>query len=116
MFRAGEDVETMNIYEQLEAVKADLVDRRARPQTIQVMDKMIARAETQRESPLSMTRLQVLRHVMRTPDVLNDEDVRLDFIGLEGDLEEAAAQRAETGPAYEEVDRKPKLKKFYKKK
>jgi hypothetical protein len=53
---------------------------------------------------------------MRTPDVLNDEDIRLDFISLEGDLEDAATQRSESGPAYEEADHRPKLKKFYKKK
>jgi hypothetical protein len=105
----------MNIYEQLQAVKTDLMDRQARAETLRVIDKMIARAEPQRENNLSVSRLQVLRHVMRMPDALNDEDVRLDLIGLEGDLEEAAAQRAEAGPAYEEVDKRPKLKKYYKK-
>jgi hypothetical protein len=105
----------MNIYEQLEGLRSDLETQGARPKTLNVIDQMIVRAQGQRESSLSVSRLQVLRHVMRTPEVLNDEDVRLDLIGLEGDLEDAAAQRAETGPAYEE-DRKPKLKKFYKKK
>ena len=106
----------MNIYEQLIAVKLDLQERTARPKTIGVIDKMLAMAEQERDSGLSVSRLQVLRHVMRTPDVLNDEDVRLDFIALEGDLEDAAAQRAETGPAYQTDDRRPKLKKYYKKK
>ena len=105
----------MNIYDQLQEVKAELQDRGARPQTIRIMDLMIAKAVGQRDSGLSVSRLQVLRHVMRMPEVLNDEDVRLDFLGLEGDLEEAAARRQETPAAYEE-DRKPKLKKYYKKK
>ena len=106
----------MNIYEQLQGVKTDLQQRGARPQSIRVIDQMISRAEAQRDNSLSVSRLQVLRHVMRTPEVLNDEDVRLDFIALEGDLEDAAAQRAEAGPAYEAEDRRPKLKKYYKKK
>jgi hypothetical protein len=105
----------MNIYEQLQGVKSDLESRGARPKTIRVIDKMLTMAQTQRDSTMSVSRLQVLRHVMRTPDVLNDEDVRLDFIGLEGDLEDAAAQRSEEPAAYE-TDRKPKLKKYYKKK
>lgn len=105
----------MNIYEQLEAVRGDLLERDAAARTIAVIDKMLRMAEAQRDSTLSMSRLQVLRHVMRTPDVLNDEDVRLDFLGLEGDLEDAATQRSETPAAYE-PDRVPKLKKFYKKK
>jgi hypothetical protein len=53
---------------------------------------------------------------MRTPEVLNNEEVRLDFIALEGDLEDAAAQRSVERPAYEAEDRRPKLKKYYKKK
>lgn len=105
----------MNIYEQLQAVKADLEAQDAKSQSIAVIDKMLSMASSERDSGLSVSRLQVLRHVMRMPDVLNNEDVRLDFLALEGDLEEAAAQRAETGPAYEEADRKPKLKKYYKK-
>jgi hypothetical protein len=48
------------------------------------------------------------------PEVLNDEEVRLDLLGLEGDLEDQAAQRSEEVPAYE-AERKPKLKKYYKK-
>lgn len=106
----------MNIYEQLQGVKSDLQSRGARPESIRVIDSMIRRAEGERDSGLSVSRLQVLRHVMRTPDVLNNEDVRLDFIALEGDLEDAAAQRAEERPAYEIDDRRPKLKKYYKKK
>src|SRR5438270_12933894 len=105
----------MNIYEQLEGLRTDLETQGARAKTLSVIDQMIVRAQGQRESSLSVSRLQVLRHVMRTPEVLNDEDVRLDLIGLEGDLEDAAAQRSESAPAYE-TERKPKLKKYYKKK
>lgn len=106
----------MNIYEQLQAVKGDLERQGAVPKTIVILDSMIRRAESQRDSGLSFTRLQVLRRVLQLPEVLNDEDVRLDLIGLEGDLEEAAAQRTEAPPAYEPEVSKPKLKKFYKKK
>ena|SRR5450759_5338620 len=106
----------MNIYEQLQGLRNDLVQQGARAETLQVVDSMIDRAEGQRDSALSFTRLQVLRRIMQTPDALNNEDVRLDLIGLEGDLEEAAAKREEERPAYEPEDRRPKLKKYYKKK
>lgn len=107
----------MNIYEQLQAVREDLIERDAKHKSLRIIDGMIAKAEPQRDSDLSFSRLQVLRRVMQMPDVLNDEDVRLDFIALEGDLEDMAAQRtpAET-PAYDDTDRRPKLKKYYKKK
>lgn len=106
----------MNIYEQLQSMRSELQERDAKLKTLQVMDKMIARAAPQRDSGLSVSRLQVLRHVMGMPEVLNDEDVRLDMLGLQGDLEDAAARRAETRPVFEEEDRRPKLKKYYKKK
>src|SRR5947209_3238777 len=104
----------MNIYEQLVAIRSDLLEQDAPANTLSVMDKMIARAVSQRDSDMSVSRLQVLRHVMSTPEVLNDEDVRLDFLALQGDLEDAATQRTDNRPAYEE-DRRPKLKKYYKK-
>ncbi len=106
----------MNVHEQLMAVRADLEDRDANGKTLRVVDKMIKLAEPQRESGLSVSRLQVLRHMMKTPDVLNDEDIRLDFISLEGDLEDEATQRSTSAPAFDDVERRPKLKKFYKKK
>ena len=108
----------MNIYEQLVALKGDLQARDAQLKSIRVIDKMINLAQSQRDSGLSMSRLQVLRRAMQTPDVLNDEDIRLDFLALEGDLEEEAQQRSQTAgtPSAYEEDRRPKLKKYYKKK
>ena len=108
----------MNIYEQLQGMKMDLEEQGARAKTVRVIDSMIARAESQRDSSVSLSRLQVLRRVMQLPEVLNDEDIRLDLLALEGDLEDAAAQRQESGPAYQAgvEDRRPKLKKYYKKK
>ena len=106
----------MNIYEQLQGLRSDLLHQDASAKTLRVVDSMLAKAAAQRDSGLSFTRLQVLRRIMQLPEVLNDEDVRLDLIGLEGDLEDAAAQRSDTPAAYDEAERKPKLKKYYKKK
>jgi hypothetical protein len=97
-------------------MRGELAERDAKLKTLHVIDKMIARASPQRDSSLSVSRLQVLRHVMSMPEVLNDEDVRLDMLGLEGDLEDAAARRATAPPPAYEEDRRPKLKKYYKKK
>jgi hypothetical protein len=106
----------VNIYEQLQALRRDLEQHPANDKTLRVVDSMIDRAQSQRDSGLSFTRLQVLRRVMQIPDALNDEDVRMDLIALEGDLEEAAARREQEAPAYEQADKRPKLKKYYKKK
>src|SRR5579875_2054841 len=101
----------MNIYDQLLAVREDLQRQGANPKTMQMVDLMIDRAKSQSTSALSFSRLQVLRRLMSMQEALDDEDVRLDLIGLEGDLEDAAARRSTERPAYEE-DRQPKLKKF----
>lgn len=104
----------MNIYEQLQGLREELADRDATGKTLRIVDKAIQQAVPLRDNGLSVSRLQVLRHIMRMPEVLNDEEVRLDLLGLEGDLEDQAAQRSVEAPAYE-AERKPKLKKFYKK-
>jgi hypothetical protein len=106
----------MNIYEQLQSLRDTLEAQGARAKTVRLIDTMIQRAESQRDSGLSFTRLQVLRRAMQMPDALNDEDIRLDLLALEGDLEEAAAARSQAPPPAYEADRRPKLKKEYKKK
>lgn len=106
----------MNIYEQLASLRDALEEQGARAKTVRLLDSMMQKAESQRNSGLSFTRLQVLRRVMQMPEALNDEDIRLDLLALEGDLEEAAAARSQTPPAAYEAERRPKLKKEYKKK
>ena len=106
----------MNIYEQLQSLRGTLEEQGARAKTVRLLDTMLERAESQRDSGLSFTRLQVLRRVMQTPDALNDEDIRLDLLALEGDLEEAAAARSQSPPPAYEAERRPKLKKEYRKK
>ena len=103
----------MNIYEQLQGLREELEERDATGKTLRIVDKAMQAAAPARESGLSVSRLQVLRHLMRMPEALNDEEVRLDLLGLEGDLEDQAQQRVDTAPAYE-ADRRPKLKKYYK--
>lgn len=105
----------MNVYEQLVAVKTELRQRGARPRTISVMDKLIGQAESEKENPMSVSQLMILRHVLRSPAVLNDEEVYLDVLGLQGDLEEAAEARAEPEAAYVDDSRRPKLHSHYKK-
>ncbi|HZT95703.1 MAG TPA: hypothetical protein VFB34_02585 [Chloroflexota bacterium] len=105
----------MNVYEQLVAVRDELRHRGAKPGTISAMDGLIGKAEPEKENPMSVSQLMVLRHVMRSPAVLNDEDVYLDVLALQGDLEEAAGARAEPEAAYVDDSRRPKLHSFYKK-
>jgi hypothetical protein len=47
--------------------------------------------------------------------VLNDEEVYLDVLNLQGDLEELANHRVEPQAAYVDDSRRPKLHSHYKK-
>lgn len=105
----------MNAYEQLVAVRSELQKRGARPRTLGVMDGLIGQAESEKDNPMSISQLMILRHVLRSPSVLNDEDVYLDVLGLQGDLEEAATPKAEPEAAYVDDSRRPKLHSHYKK-
>jgi hypothetical protein len=105
----------VNVYEQLVAVRTELQLRGARPRTITVMDQLIRQAEGEKDNQLSMSQLMVLRHVLKSPAVLNDEDVYLDMLGLQGDLEDVANNRVEPEAAYVDESRRPKQRSFYKK-
>ncbi|SRR5579884_212029 len=106
----------MNVYEQLVAVRTELQQRQAKPRTIAVMDNLIQQADSERNNPISVSQLMILRHVLRSPAVLNDEDVYLDVLSLQGDLEEAASARAVDQPAaYVDDSRRPRLHSHYKK-
>lgn len=105
----------MNIYEQLVAVRTELKGRGAKPGTLAVMDQLIRQADSSKDDVSSVSQLMVLRHVLRYPPVLNNEEVYIDVLGLQGDLEEAANNRAEPEAAYVDDSRRPKLHSHYKK-
>ncbi len=105
----------MNVYEQLLAVRTELQQRGARERTIAAMNRLIVQAEAEKDNPMGVSQMMVLRHVMRAPLILNDEEVYLDVLGLQGDLEEAAESRAEPEAAYMDDSRRPKLHSHYKK-
>jgi hypothetical protein len=105
----------MNAYEQLVAVRGELQQRGAKSRTIAVLERLLGQAESEKDNPMSVSQLMILRHVLRSPSVLNDEEVYLDVLGLQGDLEEAAGSRVEPEAAYVDDSRRPKLHSHYKK-
>ena len=80
------------------------------------MDRLISQADGEKNNELSVSQLMVLRHILKSPSVLNDEDVYLDVLGLQGDMEEAAGTNADP-PRRRYVDdfRRPKQHSFYRK-
>lgn len=105
----------MNAYEQLTAIRAELENREARPKTLRILDGLISQAESERSNPMSVSQLMILRHILRSPAVLNDEEVYLDVLGLQGDLEEIVNARPEPEAAYTDESRSQRLHSYYKK-
>lgn len=108
----------MNAYDQLHIIREDLERRGAKPETLATIDRYIVQAEPQQDSPLSISQSMILRHLLSQRDVLNDEAIHMDILGLAGDLEERRPARNDDDvpDATIDTDRRPQhLRSFYKK-
>jgi hypothetical protein len=108
----------MNVYDQLHAIREEMQSRNATPETILVLDRLIVQAEAERDNPLAISQPMMLRHLLRLRDVLNNEAVRMDLLGLAGDLDEQRPVRREDDipDATLEAERRPQQSRsFYKK-
>jgi hypothetical protein len=108
----------MNAYDQLHAIREEMQRRGATPGTIAVLDRLITLAEPERDNPLAISQQMMLRHLLRQRDVLNNEAVRMDLLGLAGDLDEQRPPRREDDApdATTDTDRRPQhLRSYYKK-
>ena len=85
----------MNIYDQLHEIRDDLERRGANDATLQVLDKLIAQAEPERDNPLSVSQPMMFRHLLRQRDVLNNPTVEMDILALAGDFDEQRPPRRE---------------------
>jgi hypothetical protein len=108
----------MNAYDQLHAIRDELQRRGATPATIAVLNRLITQAEPERDNPLAISQQMMLRHLLRQRDVLNNEAVRMDLLGLAGDLDEQRPVRRDDDmpDATTDTDRRPQhLRSYYKK-
>lgn len=108
----------MNAYDQLQTIRGDLEQRSARPETLALLDRFIAQAEAQRDSQLSISQSMILRHLLSQRDVLNNEAIHMDLLGLAGDLEERRPARNDDAlpDATVDTDHRPQhLRSYYKK-
>ncbi len=104
----------MNVQEGLAEVRRRLVENKAQPESIKVVDAILQRASLPAASGASATSLlQLVRMLMRTPVAASKPSVYNDFVRIEADLE---AQAEEIRSVREEEDRRPipKTKKYYK--
>jgi hypothetical protein len=104
----------MNVVDGLRAIRERLIDRGADPATIEVVDQIMRRAALPAASSASSNSLlQLVRMLARTPASNANVRVYNDFVGLEEELDVAAAAVRER-KASEDAKPVPKTKKYYK--
>ncbi len=106
----------MNLYEQLMVVRERLENIGAHDDSMDLVEKLIKKAEATRYDKSNISQIQVLRHMMRLPEVIDNYNVYNDLQELlsERDESEISAREDAVRPAYEDTERRPKPRSFYK--
>lgn len=106
----------MNLYEQLLVVRDRLEGIGAHDDSMDLVEKLIHRAEAARGDKTSITQVQVLRHMLRMREASDNYNIYNDLQELlsERDETEVSAREDSAPAAYEDTERHPKPKSFYK--
>jgi hypothetical protein len=105
----------MNLYEQLLVVKERLEGIGAHDDSMDLVEKLLKRAEASRNDRTSISQVQVLRHMLRVPETLDNYNVYNDLQELisERDETEVMAREDSAPAAYVDTERRPKPKSYY---
>lgn len=102
----------MNIADNMTRIQQRLIERKAKPPTLAMLDRYITLAERAGGAEHS-SQLRVLHRLMRTPEAARDTTIYNDLAGLEEELEVVREENAKEREALESRP-VPKLKKYYK--
>ncbi len=105
----------MNLYEQLLVVRERLENIGAHDDSMDLVEKLLKKSEAARNDRTNISQIQVLRHMMRMPEVNDNYNIYNDLQELASERDEIdIASREDAAPAaYEETERRPKPKSFY---
>ncbi|HLZ55982.1 MAG TPA: hypothetical protein VKR06_03455 [Ktedonosporobacter sp.] len=106
----------MNLYEQLSVVRGRLEGIGAHDDSMDLVEKLLKRAEPLRNDKTSVTQVQALRHMMRMSEVIDNYNIYNDLQELVSERDEAEiSTREDAAPAaYVDTERHPKPKSYYK--
>jgi hypothetical protein len=106
----------MNLYEQLLVVRERLEGIGAHDDSMDLVEKLLTRAEASRSDKTSATQIQVLRHMLRMREVSDNYNIYNDLQELISERDEAEVNAHEdaTPAAYVDTERHPKPKSYYK--
>lgn len=106
----------MNLYEQLLVVRERMEGIGAHDDSMDLVEKLLKRAEPAKQDKTNMSQVQVLRHMLRMNEALDNYNVYNDLQELisEKDEVEIRDQEDAAPAAYVDTERRPKPKSFYK--
>lgn len=103
----------MNVYEQLVAIRDQLEQNGAHEDSVALVEKFIARAESERDSQTSVPQVQMVRHLLRQKDALDNDAIYNDLQELMDNYNSRRLSEDAVRPAYEEAEHQPKPHSFY---
>ncbi len=106
----------MNLYEQLLVVHERLEGIGAHDDSMDLVNKLLRKAEATRGDKTNISQVQVLRHILHMREVIDNYNIYNDLQELlsERDEIEIAAHEDAAPAAYTDTERHPKPKSFYK--
>jgi len=106
----------MNLYEQLLVVQERLEGIGAHDDSMDLVETLLKKAEPARSDKTNITQVQVLRHMLRMREVIDNYNIYNDLQELlsERDESETSAHEDAAPAAYIDTERHPKPKSFYK--
>jgi hypothetical protein len=106
----------MNLYQQLEMVRERLEGIGAHDDSMDLVETLLRKAEPAKSDKTNITQVQVLRHMLRMREVIDNYSIYNDLQELvsERDEAEVAAHEDAAPAAYVDTERHPKPKSYYK--
>jgi hypothetical protein len=106
----------MNLYEQFIVVRERLEGIGAHDDSMDLVEKLLQRAEPAKNDKTNISQVQVVRHMLRMREVSDNYNVYNDLQELlsERDEFEVSAHEDAAPAAYVDTERHPKPKSFYK--
>ncbi|HEX6544052.1 MAG TPA: hypothetical protein VF040_20020 [Ktedonobacterales bacterium] len=104
----------MNAYEQLESIRDQLEQNGASEDSIALVDKFIKRAESERHSTTSFSQMMMLRHLLRQREAIDNYAIYNDLQEIIDGIEGRRGSDDDVRPAYEDNDRHPRSRNYYK--
>jgi hypothetical protein len=104
----------VNAYEQLVAIRERLERNGANEASIELIDKFLTRAESERESQTSVPMAMMLKHLLRQRETLGNDSIYNDLQELIDDEHVPPRRDPDSQPYAWEEERRPKPHSYYK--